>query len=61
MARSAISILIKESKGNTIGSNKLNITGQSNGSYDIAKENVAVKLNALIEKEGISKVIGLAF
>lgn len=59
LARSSIVIIIKDAKGNIIGSNKLNITGQSNGRYDIAKENVAVKLNALIEKEGISKVIGL--
>lgn len=59
LARSAITIVIKDSKGNIIGSNKLNITGQSNGSYDIAKENVAVKLNTLIEKDGISKVVGL--
>lgn len=61
LARSAIIIRIKDSRGNIIGSNKLNITGQSNGSYEIAKENVAVKLNALIKKEGISKVIGLEF
>lgn len=59
LARSAIVIVIKDYKGNIIGSNKLNITGQSNGSYDVAKESVAVKLNAMIDKEGISKVIGL--
>ena len=59
LARSAITIVVKDTHGNIIGSNKLNITGQSNGNYEIAKENVAVKLNALIEKDGISKLIGL--
>jgi len=61
LARSAITIFVKEYTGNVIGSNKLNITGQSNSSYAIAKENVAVKLNALIKKDGIEKVIGLQF
>ena len=59
LARSAISITVKDSTNAVIGSNKLNITGQSSQSYSIAKENVALKLNALINKEGISKVIGL--
>ena len=59
LARSAITITITDSSGATIGSNKLNITGQSSQGFGIAKENVAIKLNALIEKEGIAKVIGL--
>lgn len=59
LARSAISITIKDSTGAVIGSNKLNIAGQSSQGFEIAKENVALKLNALIEKEGIAKVIGL--
>ena len=59
LARSAISITIKDSSGAVIGSNKLNITGQSSQDFGIAKENIALKLNALIEKEGIAKVIGL--
>ncbi len=59
LAHCAITIIIKDTKGNIIGSNKLNITGQSNGSFDIAKEGIAVKLDNLIEKEGIYKIIGL--
>ncbi len=59
LARSAISITIKDSTGAVIGSNKLNITGQSSQGYDIAKENVALKLNALIAKDGIAKILGL--
>jgi len=59
LARCAIAITIKDSTGSVIGSNKLNITGQSSQGYGIAKENVALKLNALIKKEGIAKIIGL--
>ena len=59
LARCAISITIKDSSGAVIGSNKLNITGQSSQGFGVAKENIAIKLNALIEKEGIAKIIGL--
>ena len=59
LARCTISITIKDSSGAVIGSNSLNITGQSSQGFGVAKENVAIKLNALIEKEGIAKVIGL--
>lgn len=59
LARAAITITIKDSTGAVIGSNKLNITGQSSQGFSIAKENISLKLNALIEKEGIAKVIGL--
>lgn len=59
LIRSAIEITVKDYKGAVIGSNKLNITGQSTQGYAVAKENVAAKLNAMVEKEGIAKVIGL--
>ncbi len=59
LARSAISINVKDYKGTIVGSNKLNIIGQSTQGYAIAKENVAIKLQAMIEKEGIEKVLGL--
>ena len=59
LARSAISITVKDHQGTVIGSNKLNITGQSTQGYQIAKENVAVKLNAKILQEGIANIIGL--
>ncbi|WP_455756261.1 LPP20 family lipoprotein [Sulfurimonas sp.] len=59
LARSAISITVKDNNGVIIGSNKLNITGQSTQGYTIAKENVAIKLNDMIKKDGIAKVIGL--
>ncbi|MDA3945133.1 MAG: LPP20 family lipoprotein [Helicobacteraceae bacterium] len=61
LARTAISLSTQDHTGTTIGSNKLNITGQSTQGYAIAKENVAIKLNRLIEKEGIESVLGLSF
>jgi len=61
LARSAITLTTKDYKGHIIASNKLNITGQSIQGYAIAKENVAIKLKALIEKEGIDKVLGGLF
>ncbi|MDD2790059.1 MAG: LPP20 family lipoprotein [Sulfurimonas sp.] len=60
LARSAIEINIKDADGTIIASNKLNITGQSTQGYEIAKENVAIKLGDFIQKEGIEKVIGLS-
>lgn len=60
LARAAISIEVKDYKGTIIGSNKLNINGQSTHGYSDAKENVAMKLHALVEKDGIEKVIGLS-
>lgn len=59
LARSAIEISAEDNKGSVIGSNKLNITGQSTQSYEAAKEGIAVKLNEMIKKEGIGKVLGL--
>jgi len=59
LARSAIDIRVRDYRGSVIGSNKLNIIGQSTQGYDIAKENVAIKLNEMIKKDGIAKVIGL--
>ncbi|MGB5966002.1 MAG: LPP20 family lipoprotein [Sulfurimonadaceae bacterium] len=61
LARTAINLSTKDHLGTTIGSNKLNINGQSTQGYAIAKENVAIKLNRLIEKEGIESVLGLSF
>jgi len=59
LARSAISITVKDYRGNVVGSNKLNITGQSTQGHKIAKENVAIKLNAMVKTNGIAKTIGL--
>ncbi len=59
IARTSIDISVRDYRGSVIGSNKLNLIGQSTQGYEIAKESVAVKLNEMIKKEGISKVIGL--
>ena len=59
LARSAISITVKDNDATVIGSNKLNITGQSTQGYAIAKENVSVKLNTAILENGIANIIGL--
>jgi hypothetical protein len=60
LARSSISIEVKDYKGEIIGSNEMNLVGQSTQGYKIAKQNVAIKLEALIQKEGIAKVLGVA-
>lgn len=59
LARSEISIVTRDANGNVIGSNALHIVGQSSQGYEIAKQNVASRFSALIDKEGIAKVIGL--
>ncbi len=61
LARTAISVTTQDHLGTTVGSNKLNITGQSTQGYDVAEENVAIKLKRLIDKEGIENILGLAF
>ena len=59
LARSAIDITTQDANGAIIGSNKLNITGQSTQGYAIAKESIAIKLSEMIRKEGIERVLGL--
>ena len=59
LARSAISITVKDNTKTVIGSNKLNVTGQSTQGYAIAKENIALKLNAQVLETGIENIIGL--
>ncbi len=50
-AHTAIFIVVKDYKGIIIGINKLNISGD--------KDSVAEKLNLIVQKDGIEKVIGL--
>lgn len=59
LARYAIEISVQDYKGSVVASNKLNIVGQSTQGYEIAKESVAMKLDEMIKKEGIGKIIGL--
>lgn len=59
LARCKLNIVTKDSNGVVIGSNTLNIVGQSSQGYGVAKQNLSYKLNALIAKEGVSKIMGL--
>jgi len=59
LARSEISIVTKDYQGVIVGSNAINLVGQSSQGYEIAKQNVSYRLNAKIQKEGIAKVLGL--
>ena len=59
LARSEVVIKTKDYKGIIVGSNTLQIIGQSSQSFAIAKQNVAFRLGTLIQKEGIAKVLGL--
>lgn len=59
LARANISIKTKDAKGNIIAENSLNLVGQSSQGYSIAKQDLVKKLNKLIKKEGIEKVLNL--
>jgi hypothetical protein len=59
LARANITIKTKDIRGNIIASNALNLVGQSSQGYSIAKQDLVRKLNRLIEKEGIAKVLNL--
>lgn len=59
IARAQINIMTKDSKGNVLATNSLNITGQSSQSFSIAKQDIAKKLNKLVDKEGIAKILNL--
>ncbi len=60
LARTEIKIVTKDYRGTIIGSNVLNITGQSSQGFAIAKQSVIIKLNAMIQKEGIDKILGVS-
>ncbi len=59
LARFAIDISVKDHKGSIVASNKLNIVGYSTQGYEVAKEDVAIKLDEMIKNEGIGKITGL--
>lgn len=59
IARSAIFISVKDSNGVIVGSNKLNITGQSTQGKRYAKESVAMKLNTMLKRDGVANILGL--
>ena len=59
LARSEIFLVTKDYKGEVLGSNVLHVTGQSSQGYAIAKQNLVKKLDDLIRKEGVSKVLNI--
>jgi len=61
LARTAISIKVQDHTKTVLGSNKLNITGQSTQGYAVARENVAIKLKRLVDEQGIKTVLGVRF
>ena len=61
LARAAITIQVQDQKKSILGSNKLNITGQSTQGYKVARENVAIKLQRLVDEQGIERLLGVKF
>ncbi len=59
LARSEISFVTKNYRGEVLGANVIHVTGQSSQGYAIAKQNLVKKLNNLIRKEGIAKVLNI--
>lgn len=59
LARSEINFVTKDRNGNVVGTNRLNITGQSSQGFEVAKQSLAFELDQLVEKEGISRILGL--
>ena len=59
LARSNITIKTKDAHSNVIATNSINLVGQSSQGYSIAKQDLVKKLNKLIQKEGIAKVLNL--
>ncbi|SFV57575.1 hypothetical protein MNB_SM-6-1126 [hydrothermal vent metagenome] len=59
LARANITIKTKDAVGNEIATNSINLTGRSSQSYAIAKQDLVKRLNRLVEREGIAKVLNL--
>lgn len=59
LARSEISFVTKDYKGEILASNVIHVTGQSSQGYAIAKQNLVKRLKKLIEKEGILKLLNI--
>jgi len=60
ISRAQIRFVTKENNGNILATNVISITGQSSQSYEIAKQDIVKKLNRLVEREGIAKILNLS-
>lgn len=59
LARTTITLTTRDYSRKVVGSNSFNLVGQSTQGYGVAKQNLAMQLNEMIDKEGIAKVLGL--
>jgi len=59
LARSEIEFVTKDNQGRVIGSNRVNIIGQSSQGFEVAKQDLALRLDELLQKEGIGYLLGL--
>jgi len=59
LARSEIKFTTKNSEGSIVGSNSINLVGQSSQGFGVAKQNLSVQLNDLMQKEGVGKLLNL--
>jgi len=59
IARTALTITTKDNYGVTLGSTKHNLVGQSTQGFEVAKENVAMKFQKKIKKDGLDLILGM--
>lgn len=59
LARAQLQLTTKDPKGSVVGSNMIQLTGQSSQGYEVALQDLARQLNDAIKKEGIAKIINL--
>jgi hypothetical protein len=59
IARAQIDIRTEDNNGDTLATNTFNLTGQSSQSFAIAKQDIVKKLNTLVKREGIAKILNL--
>ena len=61
VAKFAVDIKISEISGNIIGGNKLSLKGISAQGFELATEDAAKRLQKIIQKKGIGKILGVDF
>lgn len=59
LARSEIEFVTRDNRGRVVGSNRVNIVGQSSQGFEIAKQDLALRLDKLVQDEGIGSLLGL--
>ena len=59
IAKTVLLVTVKDYQGRTVGGNRLNINGQATQGDSAALENASKKLQNMIQKEGLAKVLGV--